>query len=625
MLSSVVARLTRKKRLHETGSGSGLSRCLTTLDLTLLGIGSTLGVGVYVLAGSVSRDKAGPSTVLSFLVAGLASAMSGLCYAEFGARVPKAGSAYVYSYVTVGELPAFIIGWNLILEYVIGTASVARGYSNYLDTLLNHAMQDTYCAAMPLNVPFLAACPDWTAFSITCLLAVLLAAGVKESSRFNNVFTVINLLIISFVIIAGFTQADLANWSLAVNQSLPLTEGDNLNYGHGGFFPFGFSGTLAGAATCFFAFVGFDAIATTGEETLNPQKSIPRGIIISLCFVALAYAGISSVLTLMVPPYLQDRDAPLPAVFQHVGLPWASTLVTIGGLFGLSTSLLGAMFPLPRVLYAMATDGLLPRSLSSVHLWTLTPLLATLTSGVFAATMALLFDLTQLVEMMSIGTLMAYTMVAVCVLILRYRYGNAADSRAVGYTRLSTNDLADSEEELFPCDGGLKPGASGFSWRSYLRQMFLPPAHKGSGPTELSSTVSSHLIILFSLACIPPSLSLPGSSVCLLLCLVAPLLLCRQPQDVSSLPFSVPLVPGLPCFSVAINIFLTMQLSWQTWLRFSVWMACGMLLYVCYGWWNSSEEYRMLGEVPPNERKEDLLHAMESRNSSKKRGKKLIT
>ena len=169
---------------------------------------------------------------------------------------------------------------------------------------MNHLMLDTYCAAMPINVPFLAACPDWTAFSITCLLAVLLAVGVKESSRFNNVFTVINLSIIFFVIVTGFTQADLNNWSLSVNQSLPLT-GDNINIGEGGFFPFGVSGTMAGAATCFFAFVGFDAIATTGEETKNPQQSIPRAIILSLCFVALAYVGISSVLTLMVPFYLQ--------------------------------------------------------------------------------------------------------------------------------------------------------------------------------------------------------------------------------------------------------------------------------------------------------------------------------
>lgn len=617
MISRMLNRLTRRKQLTEgESSSSGLSRCLNTLDLTLLGIGSTLGVGVYVLAGSVARDKAGPSTTLSFLIAGLASALSGLCYAEFGARVPKAGSAYVYSYVTVGELPAFVIGWNLILEYVIGTASVARGYSNYLDNLLGQAMQHAYCAAMPLNVSFLAACPDFTAFSITLLLAVLLAVGVKESSRFNNAFTIINLGIITFVIVTGLTQADITNWNIPVNHTLAIS--DSHNYGKGGFFPFGVSGTLAGAATCFFAFVGFDAIATTGEETKNPQKSIPFAIILSLGFVAAAYVGISSVLTLMVPYYLQDRDAPLPAVFHYVGLDWAGTLVTIGGLFGLSTSLLGAMFPLPRVLYAMASDGLLPRSLSSVHQWSQTPLMATLLAGLFAACMALLFDLSQLVEMMSIGTLMAYTMVAVCVLILRYS-DSGVGGGCYSYTPLSTNDLNDSEEELFPCERGLESGQStSFSLSSYLKQLMCPTS-KTSAPSPLSNRVSTNIILLFSLSCIPFSLS-PNPYLFLPLVLLLPLLLWRQPQDSTQLPFSVPLVPFLPCLSVAINVFLTMQLSWQTWIRFTIWMAAGLLLYLCYGWWNSSEEYRMWGEVPPNERKEELLHAMESKHSTKKGG-----
>ena len=203
MLSSLTSRFTRRKQLDATSSsGSSLSRCLTTLDLTLLGIGSTLGVGVYVLAGGVARDTAGPSVVLSFLIAGVASALSGLCYAEFGARVPRAGSAYVYSYVTVGELAAFVIGWNLILEYVIGTASVARGYSGYLDSLLNNSMKEAFRAAMPINEPFLAEYPDWTAFAITLVLAVLLSVGVRESTRFNNIFTILNLCIVIFVVLA---------------------------------------------------------------------------------------------------------------------------------------------------------------------------------------------------------------------------------------------------------------------------------------------------------------------------------------------------------------------------------------------------------------------------------------
>merc|ERR1719153_1039630 len=218
MLSSLISRFLRRKQQNlPSNSSSSLSRCLTTLDLTLLGVGSTLGVGVYVLAGGVARDTAGPSVILSFIVAGFASALSGLCYAEFGARVPRAGSAYVYSFVTVGELAAFVIGWNLVLEYVIGTASVARGYSGYLDTLLNNSMKETFRAAMPMHASFLASYPDWTAFTITILLTLLLGLGVKESTKFDNAFTVLNLGVVLFVTVVGLTQADFSNWALTVD------------------------------------------------------------------------------------------------------------------------------------------------------------------------------------------------------------------------------------------------------------------------------------------------------------------------------------------------------------------------------------------------------------------------
>ena len=205
---------------------------------------------------------------------------------------------YVLSYVTVGELSAFVIGWNLILEYVIGTASVARGYSGYLDSLMNNTMADLYRSTMPMSAPFLAEYPDWTAATITILLAILLSVGVKESSRFNNVFTVLNLGVVLFVIVAGLSAADSSNWNLTVSDQTQVR-------GEGGFFPYGYSGMLSGAATCFYGFVGFDAIATTGEETRDPQRSIPVAIIVSLSLVALAYTGISSTLTLMVPYYLQ--------------------------------------------------------------------------------------------------------------------------------------------------------------------------------------------------------------------------------------------------------------------------------------------------------------------------------
>jgi len=615
MLSALTTRFSRRKHLDATStSESSLSRCLSTLDLTLLGIGSTLGVGVYVLAGGVARDTAGPSVVLSFLIAGMASALSGLCYAEFGARVPRAGSAYVYSYVTVGELPAFVIGWNLILEYVIGTASVARGYSGYLDTLLNDRMKNAFKAAMPITQPFLAEYPDWTAFAITLVLAVILSIGVKESTRFNNMFTILNLGIVIFVVLAGITQADIANWEIPApdNSTITAEKEENEVMGSGGFFPFGFSGTLSGAATCFYGFVGFDAIATTGEETKNPQKSIPIAILISLSFVALAYTGISSTLTLMLPYYLQDPSAPLPFAFHHAGLSWAGWVVSIGALFGLSTSLLGAMFPLPRVLYAMASDGVIPRTLSRVNHTFQTPLTATMFSGLLAAVMALVFDLSQLVDMMSIGTLLAYTMVGVCVLLLRYRDTSSQSATFCSYKPLATNDLNDSEEELFPCNANTSSTFS-FTKKEYLRQCFN--LDKVISPTPLSSHVAQHSAIMYTILCIPFSImAIHGSSFnnkvmlffMTLKMMFSLIIVAKQPQDPSPLPFAVPLVPWLPAASVLINIFLTLKLSWQTWVRFSVWMTMGFLVYGLYGWRNSSEEYRMKGKVPPELNTNDL-------------------
>lgn len=606
MLKCLGSRFFRRKTF-DGEEPSKLARCLTTLDLTLLGIGSTLGVGVYVLAGGVARSTAGPSVVLSFIIAGFASALSGLCYAEFGARVPKAGSAYVYSYVTVGELVGFVIGWNLILEYVIGTASVARGYSGYLDSMLNNSMQQAYNDSMHMHAPFLAEYPDFTAFFITILLSIVLSYGVQESTRFNNVFTVLNLLVVMFVVVTGITQSRLANWYL------PPRQGKDA----GGFFPFGFSGTLSGAATCFYGFVGFDAIATTGEETKNPQKSIPIAIIVSLAFICLSYIGISTVLTLMIPYYLQDPAAPLPHVFHEVGLPWAGWVVSVGALFGLSTSLLGAMFPLPRVLYAMASDGLIPRPLATVHKRFQTPLLATLLAGFGAAFMALLFDLAQLVDMMSIGTLMAYTMVGVCVLLLHYQDETLQAPDGPSYSPLSTADDTneDSDEDLFTPEELGSRSRRTYTWVSYTRQLINLDGL--SAPTQLSGKVAHHNIVLFALLTIPWSvvmtremtmwnqISLVAISVKMIVCLAV---IYMQPQAKSLTTFVVPAVPWLPAVSVVINVFLMCKLSVHTWVRFVFWMAGGFLIYGCYGWRNSSEEYRMNGRLPPGQGKDIPLH-----------------
>lgn len=412
--------MNKKKVFQASAMGeTKLARKLSALDLTGLGVGSTLGVGLYVLAGTVSKTEAGPSVVLSFLVAAIASVFAGLCYAEFGARVPRAGSAYVYSYVCVGELVAFIIGWNLILEYSIGAASVARGLSSYIDRLTDNAMGKAFNESMHMDSEFLsmrlAEYPDFFACGMVLLFVCALAFGAKESSKVNNLFTFLNLGVVLYVIITGAFKSNGENWTLS-KEALPPG-----NWGEGGFFPYGVTGMISGAATCFYGFVGFDCVATTGEEAKNPQKAIPIAIVASLTIIFLSYFGVSSVLTLMVPYYLQDEGAPIPQAFEYVGWPVAKWIVSIGAIFGLVTSLFGALFPLPRIIYAMSSDGVIFRFLGKVNARFQTPVIGTIISGILTALMTLIFDLKELVDMMSIGTLMAYSIVATCVLLLRYQ------------------------------------------------------------------------------------------------------------------------------------------------------------------------------------------------------------
>lgn len=592
-------RLSRKKIIPAARiDTSNLRRCLTIIDLTALGVGSTLGLGIYVLAGQVAKEDAGPAVVLSFFIAAVASAFAGVCYAEFGSRVPRAGSAYIYSYVTVGEFIAFVIGWNLILEYVIGAASVARGYSGYLDSLIGNSMSAAFNRTMPIRVTGLSQYPDFFAFGITFLLAVLLGVGVKESSKINNVFTVINLLVVAYTIICGAFKSDFYNWEYPKDQIPSQYDG-----GNGGFFPFGVSGMIAGAATCFYGFVGFDCIATTGEEAKRPQRDIPIAIVLSLFIVFLAYSGVSTVVTLMVPYFMQDEQAPIPYAFEQVGYPIAKWVVSIGALFGLSTSLLGSMFPLPRVLYAMSADGLIFRFLSRINSRFKTPFIATLIAGLFAACMALFFDTDALVDMMSIGTLLAYTLVAASVIILRYKPEELDAS--INEDMSSTFHGTESRAEL-------NRSGTDFSKLSVVRQLFN--VDRISSPTVLSSTIvvwgtltlgvlllSFNALVIFAYDYLLDKEAWAITLTCILgVCsVINGIMIGLQPANKKELAFKVPWVPFIPGLSFFVNTHLMLKLSVATWVRFGIWMVIGTFMYVFYGCVNSSEEYRRMGLNPP--------------------------
>ncbi|KAM9788413.1 cationic amino acid transporter 2 [Neosynchiropus ocellatus] len=574
--SKFLPSLVCKKPIEPDGEESNFHRCLTTVDLVALGVGSTLGAGVYVLSGEVARTVAGPSIIISFLIAAMASIFSGLCYAEFGARVPRTGSAYLYTYVTVGEIWAFVTGWNLLLSYIIGASSVARAWSGTFDDLVGNEISRMLAERATMDLPGLAPYPDFFAAALILILAGVLAFGAKESAMVNKIFTTVNVLVLLFVILAGFIKGDLDNWYI---QEKSFKDGpreytspnDTSPYGAGGFFPFGLQGTITGAATCFYAFVGFDCIASSGEEVHNPQRSIPVGIITSLLICFLAYFGVSAALTLMMPYYLLSASSPLPVAFTYVGWGAAKYAVAVGSLCALSTSLLGSMFPMPRVLFAMSRDGLLFKCLSDLS-ERQTPAVATLASGAVAAGMTLLFDLKSLVDLMSIGTLFAYTLVAICILILRYQ---------------SDPGQAANKLETFS-----------------VRQLLHPPPQA----TLMTSSVASLATFLMLFLCIAMSVTVTKSSaslqslecwsvasVCVITLMLAlcTLVIWRQPQSTARATFKVPLVPLIPVLSTLVNITLMIQLGPGTWFRYALWMVLGLFIYFAYGVRHSVQRQRL--------------------------------
>ncbi|XP_064642630.1 cationic amino acid transporter 2-like [Lineus longissimus] len=390
---------TRKKKV--VPEQSKLKQCLNVFDLTSLGVGSCWGAGLYVIVGHVARKQAGPASFLSFLFAGITSFFSGMCYGEFGERVPHTtGSAYMYSYVTIGELLAFVTGWNLILEYVIGLAVNSVALSNGIDAVTGEAISQFLANH---TFPVIGReYPDIVSFSLCMLVSLLVAFGVQVSVTVNNIMNAVNVGVVIFFISVGAFYAEPTNWT------------DN-------FLPFGVQGVLRGTATSFFAFIGFDVIATMGEETKNPSKTIPRSIIACLLVSLSAYVGVSIVLTLMVPYYQIARRAALVTVFKTRGVTYAQYVVLAGSITALSVDLVSAVFPVPRIIYAMSKDGLFFSPFAVINSWTKTPFRATIVVGLFSSIISMFVGLNPLVEMMSIGTLFAYTIVSASVLVLRYR------------------------------------------------------------------------------------------------------------------------------------------------------------------------------------------------------------
>ncbi len=421
--------------LDEMKGENRLRRVLGPVTLTSLGVGAIIGTGIFVLTGIAAHDKTGPALILSFVVAGAACIFAALCYAEFASMVPVAGSAYTYAYATLGELMAWIIGWDLVLEYSVSSSAVAHGWSHYFQAFIGifgltvpHSLSLAPFDFDPAVGQFVSTgtIMDLPALLITALMTVLLVKGIKESATVNTTMVIVKLAVVFFVIIVGAFYVDPANWK-------PFAP-----YGMSGISFFGTPiagqvglggeplGMLAGAAIIFFAYIGFDSLSTHAEEARNPQRDVPIGIITSLILCTVLYIAVAAILTGMVPYDKINIDAPVADAFAQKGLPFAHFLVSIGALTGITSVLLVMMLSQPRILLAMARDGLLPTSFfAAVHDKFRTPWKSTILTGIFVGTLASFMPLRVLADLVNIGTLLAFVFVCAAVLIMRVRHPEA--------------------------------------------------------------------------------------------------------------------------------------------------------------------------------------------------------
>ena len=416
--------------LEEMAGDNRLRRVLGPVALSSLGIGAIIGTGIFVLTGVAAHDKAGPALTLSFVVAGITCVFAALCYAEFAAMVPVAGSAYTYAYATLGELFAWIIGWDLVLEYAVASATVAHGWSHYLqnflrvlfDFYLPHALQSAPIEYEPKLGEFVATgqVMDLPAVLISFAVTAVLVKGIRESAGFNTAMVIVKLAVVLFVIVVGSFYIDPANWE-------PFAP-----FGYGGLSLFGKTvvgetsaggeplGMLAGASVIFFAYIGFDSVSTHSEEAKNPRRDVPIGIIASLVICTTLYIAVAAVITGMVKYDQIDIHAPVPSAFAAVGLKQAEIMVSAGALAGITSVLLVLMLSQPRVLLAMARDGLVPPGFfGDVHPKFCTPWKSTILTGAFVALLGGFLPLRVLAELVNIGTLLAFAIVCAAVLVLR--------------------------------------------------------------------------------------------------------------------------------------------------------------------------------------------------------------
>ncbi len=396
--------LFRKKNIEQmiaSAERTGLKKALGALDLTFLGIGAIIGTGIFVLTGT-GAVQAGPALMISFIIAAFACALAGLAYAEFASTIPVAGSIYTYSYATLGELAAWVIGWDLMLEYGLATSAVSVGWSGYLQSLLAGfgLKLPVALTAAPGTLPGAVTLFNLPAFLVMMVITTLLSLGVRESTRVNNLMVAIKVTVVLAVIAVGAFHVEPANWQP--------------------FMAHGWHGVFGAAAVMFFAFIGFDSVSSAAEEVKNPRRDLPIGIIASLAVCAVLYVAVAAVVTGIVPsPQFASVSHPVSYALQVAGQKWVAGFIDLGAVLGMLTVILVMSYGQTRIIFAMSRDGLLPKRLSSVHPRFATPFTTTWIVGLFFGFVGAVVPLDVLAELINIGTLAAFSMVSIAVLIMR--------------------------------------------------------------------------------------------------------------------------------------------------------------------------------------------------------------
>ncbi|PAA88387.1 hypothetical protein BOX15_Mlig005674g2 [Macrostomum lignano] len=543
------AKAIRRKSLTEAQSlDTPLNRCLSVWHLTFFGVAHMAGAGIYVLSGTVIKEYAGPAASLSFTLCAIASLFTGMCYVEFASLVPKAGSSYTYTYCVLGELPAFIVGWTMLLDYILSMATVAKAFSGTVDSLSKQKISNFVSAnlgTLPKAWSIFDETWDLLAVGLILVLALLLIGGAKFSMSVNAGLSTAQLLCLLTATVACFVYGSLDNWTAG-----------------SGFFPFGGVGVVEGASIAMFAFSGFESVGSAAEECSNPKRDLPRALLASLSAVSVVYVVACLGLSFLQPYWKLNVAAPFVVAFSgHPGAKWAEVTAAVGTLLATGATKVTGLFVVPRLMYALASDGVIFGAFANVNERVQVPLLGLAFGAVVSSVLALLFRLNFLAEMVSMGTLVSYCFIGVDLFVLRYlHFAELPGDSPVQLRAWAANGI------LARC----VPGLARVRW---LRRLFLAFL---LGCVWLATTLS--VIIkgtqLWRWAFLaPPGLALIFSGA---------LLTAFKPYDVPGMYMS-PGLPLAPLLAVLINVLLLSRLSIRSWIRFFCWLFLGLLMYILYG------------------------------------------